>query len=162
MNEDEDEHVAEEIADQRLAAKINRLFEVVHPTDRGAYKPHEVVTWLEETSGPDRPTISLNHLLALKRGQRTNPTLNALRAIARFFQVEVAYLVSDDEQSRKVDEQLAQLALFRDRLVEGIATRAASMDRPRRKWVLEMLEAMPDPPSATEPRRSDEDTDGDR
>lgn len=135
-------------AAQRLADKINQLFQAVHPPDRGPYSNNEVEEHLAVTDGP---TISANYLRYLRRAERTNPGSQQLRAIARFFEVDPGYLLTEDEQTQATHEQLQQLALLRDSTVRGIAARAASFDGPTQQWLLNMVDTLP---AGERPRRS--------
>lgn len=128
----------EQIEAQKLAARINRLFEVVHPADRDPYSPEEVATKLAETAD-EGPTISANYLRSLRRAASTNPTANSLRAIARFFKVEPGYLLNDDERTKQIEQELDKLQLLSDMKVQGIATRASRLTDTDRDWVLGML-----------------------
>lgn len=138
MSEGYDERQAAE----RLAEKINQLFAAVHPPDRGPYSNNEVADWLEETKDQG-PTISPNYLRYLRRAERTNPGAQQLRAIARFFDIDPGYLLTEDEKTEAMHEQLAKLALLRNAAVEGIATRAATLDPATQQWLLQVVNTMP-------------------
>lgn len=129
-------------AAERLAEKIDQLFEAVHPPGRGPYSNNEVEQHLLDTK--DRgPTISANYLRYLRRAERTNPGAQQLRAIARFFDIDPGYLMTEDERTQQMHEQLHQLALLRNATVHGIAARAASLDPKTQRWLLQMVETMP-------------------
>jgi transcriptional regulator with XRE-family HTH domain len=149
MSEDYD---YERQAAQRLAEKINKLFEAVHPPDRGPYSNNEVEDYLMKTKDLG-PTISANYLRYLRRAERMNPGAQQLRAIARFFDVDPGYLLTEDEKTQQMHEQLHKLALLRNATVHGIATRAASLDPATQKWLLQMVDTMPSREEGT--RRDD-------
>lgn len=132
------------VAAERLARKINLLFDTVY--DRSVrdrpYSPDEVAQWLAEHADTG-PTISANYLRALRRAERTNPSTNSLRAIARFFNVDPGYLLTDDERTEALHEQLQALSFLADATVRGIAARAASLDSSTQAWVLQMLDTLP-------------------
>jgi transcriptional regulator with XRE-family HTH domain len=105
-----------------LAQKLTHLFETVHGP-RGPYSLGEVVKAIADSGGP---TISKSHLAQLKNGERDNPTLRTLQAIADFFGVPVAYF-SDDAVAEQIDAQLRLLASLRDTGVRNIAARLAGL-----------------------------------
>ncbi|GAA2798750.1 transcriptional regulator [Saccharopolyspora taberi] len=129
-------------AAERLAEKINRLFEAVHPPERGPYSNNEVEEYLLKTKDQG-PTISANYLRYLRRAERMNPGAQQLRAIARFFEIDPGYLLTEDEKTEQMHEQLHKLALLRNAAVEGIATRAASLDPATQQWLLQVVNTMP-------------------
>ena len=106
-----------------LAAKLDRLFKVVHPPDRDEYTHEEVATALRERGGP---TISATYLWQLRKGVRDNPTKKHLEALADFFGVSPAYFF-DDEAAERIDAELQLLVAMRDASVRGVALRAAGL-----------------------------------
>jgi len=92
-----------------LAAKLNHLFATVVPAGRKPYTNTEAATTIRD-QGTD---ISSSYIAALRAGDKTNPTLRHLEALARFFGVPPAYFF-DDTMAATVDEQLGQLMLLRD------------------------------------------------
>ncbi len=105
-----------------LAQKLTQLFDNVHGP-RGPYSLGEVSKAIADSGGP---TISKSHLAQLKNGERDNPTLRTLQAIADFFGVPVAYF-SDDAVAEQIDAQLKLLASLRDTGVRHIAARLAGL-----------------------------------
>lgn len=139
MTEDYD---YEQQAAERLAEKINQLFDAVHPPERGPYSNNEVEEHLLNTKDQG-PTISANYLRYLRRAERTNPGAQQLRAIARFFDIDPGYLLTEDEKTERMHQQLQKLALLRSTAVEGIATRAASLDSATQQWLWQVVSTMP-------------------
>jgi transcriptional regulator with XRE-family HTH domain len=109
-----------------IAEKLNHLFATVHPQGRGEYTLGEVVAGIREQSGPAGQTVSIGYLWQLRKGERVNPTVRHLEAIAAFFGVSAAYFL-DEAVARRVDEQLESLALLRDQQVRRMATRASGL-----------------------------------
>ena len=107
-----------------LAEKLNHLFATVRPAGRSPYTHAEVgaATGLAPT-----------HIGYLRSGERDNPTVRTLEALAKFFGVPVAYFFGDADAER-IDEQLERLraaaglqqALRRDG-VEQLATRMGDL-----------------------------------
>src|SRR6202166_1329706 len=68
-----------------FAERLDRLFRTVHPKDRGPYTPAEAAEAINQAA--DRKVVSGTYLWLLRTGQRDNPTMKHLIAIARFFGV---------------------------------------------------------------------------
>ena len=129
-----------------LADKINRLFETLHPPDRGPWSNQEVERWLTEkaTEDGDGLTISANYLLLLRNGQRDNPTLRNVQAMAKFFQVDPGYFLRDDDASEQIYADLQLLGAIRDNdQVKNIALRAFDLDPEMREWLANTVEGLP-------------------
>lgn len=93
-----------------LADKIDRLFEIYHPPTRGPYSLEEAAELIAERGGP---TLSRQYLWQLRKGKRDNPNMQALAALAAFFEVHPGYFF-DDEFAARVDDQLHTRALLSD------------------------------------------------
>jgi len=126
-----------------LAEKINRLFETLHPPDRGPWSNQEVERWLAKRAAVDGDglTISANYLLLLRHGQRDNPTMRNVQAIAKFFQVDPGYFLRDDTEQTYDDLQL--LAAIRDEQLQRIALRAFHLDPEMRAWLAHTIDNLP-------------------
>ncbi|MFC5723574.1 hypothetical protein ACFP1Z_25770 [Streptomyces gamaensis] len=67
-------------------------------------------------------TFSGAYLWQLHRGERTNPTLRHLRALAAYFEVPVSYFTEDDVARRMIDEGvLAERGLDRAMADAGVS-----------------------------------------
>jgi transcriptional regulator with XRE-family HTH domain len=107
-----------------LADRLNRLFATVKPAGRDSFTNQEVAA----ATG-----LSVSLLRYLRSGERDNPTIQTLEALARFFGVPVAYFY-DDQAAGRIDEQLQKLqamaalqqALQRDG-VQQLATRMGEL-----------------------------------
>jgi transcriptional regulator with XRE-family HTH domain len=131
-----------------LAAKIDRLFEVVRRPDREHYTHEEVARACREATGE---SFSATYLWQLRTGRRDNPTKRHLEALAAFFQVPVAYFF-DDEQGTKIDEELAMLGALRDAAVRNVALRAVTLSSDGLDTIADVIEAI----ARREARRADE------
>jgi transcriptional regulator with XRE-family HTH domain len=108
-----------------LAEKLTALFEV-HPYDRKKYSPAEVAEAINNELGPK--TISGTYLWQLKTGRRDNPTTTHLRAIARFFRIQPAYLIGGDEDlDQRMNAELRDAALMSQRRVRTVAYQMAAL-----------------------------------
>jgi transcriptional regulator with XRE-family HTH domain len=119
-----------------LADKLNHLFATVHPASRGPYSNDEVAAAIQERGGP---TISGTYLWLLRKGQRDNPTLKHLEALASFFGVPPAYFL-DDEATAKVDAELDLLNAMRDLGVHIVALRLAGLSAKSLQSIAEVVE----------------------
>jgi transcriptional regulator with XRE-family HTH domain len=80
---------------QTLADKLGHLFQTVVPAGRGPYSVEEVAKTITDSGVP----ISGSYIWLLRKGQRDNPTLRHLTALARFFGVPPAYFFDDSVTS---------------------------------------------------------------
>jgi transcriptional regulator with XRE-family HTH domain len=134
-----------------LADKLNRLFATVHPPGRGPYSNREVEAAIRAAGG----SISEQYLWLLRNGRKDNPTIKHIEALARFFDVPVAYFF-DDSVAERYDAELRLLAALRDAQVRRIALRAMSVTPEALSSVAEILEQLPKrraagSPSSAEP-----------
>lgn len=106
-----------------FADKLNHLFATVHPRDRRPYSMDEVAAGIAKQGGEP---VSASYLWMLRKGQRDNPTVKAVEAIARFFGVPTAYFF-DEEVTTRVDKQLELLAKLRDAGLESFGLRSAEL-----------------------------------
>ncbi|MDA8303247.1 MAG: helix-turn-helix domain-containing protein [Actinomycetota bacterium] len=119
-----------------FADKLNHLFATVHPRDRRPYSMDEVAAGITEQGGEP---VSASYLWMLRKGQRDNPTIKTVEAIARFFGVPTAYFF-DDELAGKVDEQLELLAKMRDAGLESLGLRAGELSPESRAAVARIID----------------------
>ena len=90
-----------------FAERLDRLFRTVYPKDRGPYTPAEVAEAINQAA--ENKVVSGTYLWLLRTGQRDNPTMKHLIAIARFFGVPPTYFFPDDAMQQ--DAVPAELAL---------------------------------------------------
>lgn len=105
-----------------LADRLNRLFETVRIPDRGPYSNEEVAKAIRAQGGD----ISRAYLSYLRNGERSNPTLQHLEALARFFGVAPAYFF-DNDVAAEIDAELDIVVAMRDAGVRSVALRAAGL-----------------------------------
>lgn len=123
-------------ATRTLAAKLNRLFQTVHPAGRGEYSNEEVAAAIRHSGGP---TISAAYLWLLRKGTRDNPTKKHLEALADFFGVPPAYFF-DDAAAEQIDAELDLLLALRDTPIRHIAMRAAGLSNESLTTIAEVIE----------------------
>lgn len=140
-----------------LADKINQAFVALLREDKKPWSNREVAQWLQTHSKAGEPTISENYLAMLRSGDRDNPTVSHLRALARFFGLPASYFLDDDEDAAAMHADLRTVAAMRDAQVRQIALRAMDLDPSMRNWLHDTVTGLPVPParqeSSTERRR---------
>lgn len=119
-----------------FADKLEHLFATVHPRDRRPYSMDVVAAKITEQGGDP---VSAGYLWMLRKGQRDNPTIRTVEAIARFFGVPTAYFF-DDELAGRVDEQLELLAKMRDAGLESLGLRAGELSPESRAAVARVID----------------------
>ena len=124
------------MAARTLSEKLGHLFESIHPADRGPYSNEEVAAAIRDQGGP---TISATYIWLLRKGQRDNPTLKHVEALAGFFGVPPAYFF-DDETTAKVDAELELLNVMKDLGVQKVAMRVAGLSPRSLDSIAEMID----------------------
>ncbi len=119
-----------------LSAKLNHLFETVHPAGQGPHSNEDVAAFIRDQGGP---TISATYIWMLRKGRRDNPTLKHVEALANFFGVPPAYFF-DDETTANVDAELELLTVMKDLGVQKVALRAAGLSSRSLDSIAEMIE----------------------
>ena len=117
-----------------FAAKLNRLFEVVHPADRGPYTSSEFCRMVEEGGGK----LSVPYLSQLRSGRSSRPAYDMVASIAQTFGVRAEY-VSDPLYEREI---LADLELTRELRESGMlemARRSTKLSADRRAALAGLL-----------------------
>ncbi|MFC9650652.1 XRE family transcriptional regulator [Streptomyces sp. NPDC056937] len=112
-----------ESAESSLADKIDGLFRAVRRPNREQYSHEEVARACREATGD---SFSATYLWQLRTGRRDNPTKRHLEALARFFDVPVAYFF-DGDQGAAIARELELLAALRDAGVRSVALRAVNL-----------------------------------
>lgn len=118
-----------------LAARLNRLFATVRKSDGGEYSLREVAEKITETGTP----ISHTYVGQLRIGDRDDPKLSHLRALAKFFGVPVEYFTSD-HVADVVDAELDLLQALQQVRARQLALRDSVL--PEAKATAEALTAL--------------------
>jgi len=106
-----------------LAEKLQYLFS--HHNPRGQTPPSlEYVS--EQISSQGGTKVSVGMLSELRSGKLTNPTIDKLSAIARFFGVDTSYF-TDDRRTEEINAQLRLLNAIENAQVRRIALKAGTM-----------------------------------
>lgn len=125
-----------EVAEHDLAGKLNKLFSTVRRDDGTEHGNEEVANWCRDRTGE---TFSRTYLWQLRAGKRSNPTLRHLEALAAFFDMPLAYF-GDDEQARRLQQELDLLAALRDSNVKRVALRAVELSQHGTDAVLDLID----------------------
>lgn len=126
-----------------FADKINQVFETVHRSGEPQSTNREVARWLAENSENGEPTVSENYLGQLRRGERTNPGIKTVEALARFFEIPSSYFMETGSTAEVIHEELQLIASLRDVKVRGIAARAARLNPEMRSWLYDVVDTLP-------------------
>jgi transcriptional regulator with XRE-family HTH domain len=119
-----------------FAERLDRLFRTVHPKDRGPYTPGEAAEAINQAA--DDKVVSGTYLWLLRTGQRDNPTMKHLIAIARFFAVPPTYFFPDDSlDENAVPAELT--AALGDEKVREMALQAAGLSDRSLKAITDMI-----------------------
>jgi transcriptional regulator with XRE-family HTH domain len=120
-----------------FSARLNRLFDTVYPPGRGPHTSAEVIAALKA----EGITMSAPYLSQLRSGNRTNPSVATMAALANFFRIKPAYF-TDDEYYEKLDSELAWLATMRDDGVRRIATRTIGLSPQAQQNIVERVDEL--------------------
>jgi transcriptional regulator with XRE-family HTH domain len=122
-------------ARRTFADRLNYLFRTVRKPDQREYTNEEVANAITQDQGV---TISASYLWYLRTGQRDNPTLKHLKALATFFGVPPSYFF-DDETAERVEAELALLVAMKDARVRDLALRADGLSPESLDAIREMI-----------------------
>jgi transcriptional regulator with XRE-family HTH domain len=102
-----------------FAERLNRLIATVHPPGRGPYTAIEVVQAVTARGA----ALSTPYLSQLRSGQRTQPSIDTVSALAEFFGIRREYFTGDDpEYTELLDAELRWLDLARNPSVRHLTT----------------------------------------
>jgi transcriptional regulator with XRE-family HTH domain len=110
-----------------LAARVDKLFRTVRRPDGREYSHREVADAITAAGEP----ISHSYIGQLRAGDKDNPTLRHLRALARFFGVPVEYFTSD-VVAAEVNRELDVLAALKELRVQTVALRQSVLPEAQR------------------------------
>lgn len=114
---------------QVIAKRLMYLFEHRHPANRGPYTIAEIA----EMTGVGESTIK-----QLRRGIKSNPTIDTLKKLAAAFDVPPTYWLSDEDP----EEQFARRDLrtaMKDAGIESIALRSQGLTPGNLRLVADMI-----------------------
>lgn len=130
--------------------RLNYLFETVRPVGKPRYSVREVAESIKRDQGFDISAAYINYICT---GERENPGVQQVRALAQFFGVPAAFLLGEGDQTpiaRELD-QLRAAVQFKEKLqaaddamndpgVRVIAMKARGLSPSHLKLVSAMLD----------------------
>ena len=122
-----------------LADKVNWLIEQAHPAGRGPLSNQEVCYQIAKVTGEE---FSITTLWKLRNGQRDNPQMKVLQALATTFGVDPAFFFDDYDEKKLglLRDQVELLALVRDAGITSAQFRMLlGMDDEGRKVFADMI-----------------------
>jgi transcriptional regulator with XRE-family HTH domain len=152
MTEIDHENVANP-GPRSLAEKLEHLLTVTTPSGQRLSSNEDIATAINIAAG--EKTISATYVWQLRTGRKTNPTMRHLEALARYCGVSAAYFLDEDE-SRRIDEQLNLLEAMKQSDVHDIALRSTGLSESSRRALhsmidhLRKLEGLPGPGTGRE------------
>ncbi|MFG2784057.1 hypothetical protein ACGFY7_40265 [Streptomyces prunicolor] len=150
-----------------LAERLNAWFaDAATPDAVGRLREpttSEVAKAISQDPGHD-VTLSRSYLTALRNGSQTNPTMNVLSAIVRYFQsqdmslpVSVSALISEPAPSGAGEEKEERTGTLADRQVRSIAMRAGKLTPELREQLLSIMDVLDDSRRAPKPEPEEDD-----
>jgi transcriptional regulator with XRE-family HTH domain len=134
-----------------FAARLNTLFNTVHPPGRKPHTNAEVADAL--ASGGHQ--ISKPYISQLRSGQRTNPSDDTVAALARFFKVKSDYFFNDI-YATKVEHDLELITKIEGYGLRRLSARAFDLSEDSQNLLssvaekLRVSEGLPEvPPDST-------------
>ncbi|WP_406340284.1 helix-turn-helix domain-containing protein [Streptomyces sp. NBC_00648] len=103
-----------------IARRLDYLIRELHPAGRGPYSYVELADLIRQRASLDNgPTVSHGTIQNIRSGRVTNPGVESLQAIARFFGVTTAYFT---------DDAVAEVTISRIREIRESGERAKASD----------------------------------
>lgn len=119
-----------------LAQRLRYLLEQKRKPDGKRYSYREVLKAIDAQGGP---SMSVGYLSQLVTGVRTNPMMDAVQALAKFFEVPLSYFDAH-ENTEETNEKLKLVAALQHAGVQDVATRAAGLPPESIDLVLSMID----------------------
>lgn len=119
-----------------IATRLQYLFEHKRKSDGKRYSYREVLSAIEAQGGP---SMSIGYLSQLVTGARTNPMMDAVQALARFFEVPLSYFDAH-ESTAETNEKLKIVAALQHAGTQDVALRAAGLPPESIQLVLSMID----------------------
>lgn len=140
-------------ASTSLAERLDHLFRTVRREDGREFSHREVADAITASEEP----ISHSYIGQLRTGDKDNPTIKHLRALARFFGVPVEYFTNDDVTAA-VDRELATLTALRELQVRTVALRQTILPEAERSLaelsrIVDVIRELDAQQEGTQPRR---------
>jgi transcriptional regulator with XRE-family HTH domain len=132
-----DEAAQREHADAGVIAKrLQYLFENKRRPDGKRYSYREVLAAIDAADGP---SMSIGYLSQLVTGARTNPMMDAVQALAKFFEVPLSYFDAH-ENTEETNAQLKLVAALQHAGVQDVAMRTVGLPPESIDLILGMID----------------------
>jgi len=122
-------------SDKSLSEKIEYLFRTVQPLGR-EYSLQEVADGCRSIGDA---SFSKAYVWSLRSGNRGNPTMRHLEALAAFFGVPAAYFF-DDAAAERVETQLALATALHNADIRAVAMRMTRLSSPDQKSLIRIVD----------------------
>lgn len=119
-----------------LAQRLRYLFENKRKPDGKRYSYREVLKAIDERGGP---SMSVGYLSQLVTGVRTNPMMDAVQALAKFFEVPLSYFDAH-EDTEETNQRLKLVAALQHAGVQDVAMRTVGLPPESIDLVLSMID----------------------
>jgi transcriptional regulator with XRE-family HTH domain len=119
-----------------IARRLQYLFDNKRKPDGKRYSYREVLAAIEAQGGP---SMSIGYLSQLVTGARTNPMMDAVQALAKFFGVPLSYFDAH-EDTAETNAQLKLVAALRHAGVQDVALRTVGLPPESIDLVLSMID----------------------
>jgi transcriptional regulator with XRE-family HTH domain len=134
-----------------IAERLQYLFENKRKPDGKKYSYREAIRAIEAAGGT---SISVGYLSQLVNGVRTNPMMDAIQGLAKFFGVPLSYFDAS-ENTEETNEQLKLVAALQHAGVQDVAMRTVGLPPESVKLVLSMIDRVREleglPPAESQP-----------
>lgn len=137
--------LADEHGSSVFVARLRRLFDEITYVDEAGRRRRFSNQYVGERTG-----LSRSYIDGLRNGRNTNPGLNVLTALVKFFNdhrdpnsspITVSYLAGDDDSTAEVEDDALRERLA-DQDVRAIAMRAGEASATTRRQILAMLDVL--------------------
>jgi transcriptional regulator with XRE-family HTH domain len=119
-----------------LAQRLRYLFDNKRKPDGKRYSYREVLKAIDERGGP---SMSVGYLSQLVTGVRTNPMMDAVQALAKFFEVPLSYFDAH-EDTEETNQRLKLVAALQHAGVQDVAMRTVGLPPESIDLVLSMID----------------------
>lgn len=125
-------------SEKTFAELLEHLFQEIHPPGRGSYTNAEVAEAITKAANGGKG-ISASAIAQLRTGQKKNPMMSTIKALADFFGVEPGYFF-DQAAKERTEAEIALVAAMRDQDVRRVALRAKGLSGNSLSMVTALIE----------------------
>ena len=123
---------------ESFADRLNELFEPQRDPEGKSGTNVAVAKAMHRIGFPGAP----GYLSQLRNGQRENPTLAYVKALAEVFGVPLAYFTENTEEAARLREDYATLAALQSSGFAGLALRAKDLDEESLRSIEVIMDAV--------------------